>query len=286
MNELSTTEDGKFLRPKKRREERGGEKFQRILKKTIRAASSLLVLSFFIFLGHQVYIHLLENPSFRVRQIEVRGCQKIGREALLSLASIEGMPNLFTLRLRDVAKRLESHPWIECVVLRKVFPNKVLIEVEERKPIAILQLEELYYIDAKGVIFSRVGDGDGYNYPFLTGLSRQAMEKETEESKQLIMKSLELLITAEKEKASPLGEISEIHMAKVSGIHCITKTEGLTEGLEVRMGWDDFTEKLRRLSWVRADLQRRGLSVFSIDCSDLNRLVAKRASRRGALGRR
>ena len=49
--------------------------------------------------------------------------------------------------------------------MRKVFPNKVKIQIEERRPIAILQLEELYYIDAKGVIFSPVRDGDGYNFP-------------------------------------------------------------------------------------------------------------------------
>ena len=90
------------------------------------------------------------------------------------------------------------------------------------------------------------------------------------------------MITAEKERVPPVGEISEIHMEKVSGIHCITKTEGL----EISMGWDDFAEKLKRLSLVWADLQKRGLSVPSIDCSDLKRMVAKKASGGGERGRR
>ena len=187
-----------------RGEESGGEKFQEILKKAIRVAFQLLLLSFLLFIGHRVYDHLLEDPIFRVREVEVEGNQKIPKETILSLTDLEGMPNLFTVRLREVAKRLESHPWIDQVRVRKVFPNKIWIQIEERKPIAILQLEELYYIDAKGVIFSPVGDRDRYNYPFLTGLTRQTLERDPGEAKHLIMKALELLRIVNKEKVFPL----------------------------------------------------------------------------------
>jgi cell division protein FtsQ len=273
MDDSMNAQEEKFFRPKQRRETRGGEKFQRILRKTIRATSTLLVLSCLLFLGHGVYVHLLENPSYRVRQVEVRGCEKVGQETLLSLASIEGMPNLFTLPLKDVARRLESHPWIEGVTIRKAFPSKVLIEVKERRPIAIVQLGELYYIDGKGVIFCRAGEGDGYNYPFLTGLNPQALEKDSEGSKRLITKALEVLLVVEEKRGAPLAEVSEIHIEKISGIHCISKTEGL----EVKMGWDDFREKVKRLSLIWTDLESRGLKASSIDCSDMNRMVVKKA---------
>ena len=93
------------------------------------------------------------------------------------------MPNLFSVKLKEVVKRLESHPWIDQVRVRKVFPHKILIQIEERKPMAIIQLEELYYIDTKGEIFSPVGDGDEYNYPYLTGLTRRVLEKDPAEAK-------------------------------------------------------------------------------------------------------
>jgi cell division septal protein FtsQ len=262
----------RFFRPRERREGRGGERFQGILKRTVRIAFQFLLLCSFLFVGHRVYVHLLEDPFFRVREVEVEGCQKIPRETILSLIQMERMPNLFKVKLKEVAKRLESHPWIDHVVVRKVFPNKVLIQIEERKPIAILQLGELYYIDATGVIFSPVEDGDGYNYPFLTGLTRQALERDPAETKDLVMKALELLRTVEKEKVSPLEKISEIHMEKTFGIYCFTEAEGI----EVRMGWDHFGEKLKRLSILWSDLQKRGIAAASIDCSDLQRMVVKK----------
>lgn len=246
------------------------------MKKVLRIAFQLLLVSFFLFMGHWFYVHLLADPFFRVREVEVEGNRKIPRETLLSLITIEGMPNLFTVRLREIAERVESHPWIDHVKVRKIFPNKILIQVEERKPIAILQLEELYYIDQQGVIFSRAGDRDEYNYPFLTGLTRDVLVKDPAEATRLITKALELLRAADEEKASPLEEISEVHMEKAFGVQCFTQTEGL----EVRMGWDHFGEKLKRLSLIWSDLQKRGWSASSIDCSDLERMVVKRMMRR------
>ncbi len=241
----------------------------------MRVAVQLLLLSFFLFISHWLYVHLLEDPFFQVREIEVEGCGKIRQEAIHSLILIEGMPNLFTVKLEEIAKGVEKHPWIDHLVMRKVFPNKIKVQIEERKPIAILQLEELYYIDAKGVIFSPVREGDGYNFPFLTGLTRQALDKDPETSKELLMRALELLRIAEREKVSPLKEVSEIHMSRSFGMDCYTRANGL----EVKMGKDSFHEKVGKLSIIWSDLQRRGLSAMSIDCSDLNRIVVKKPCR-------
>lgn len=272
----------KFFRPRKKGEGKGSERFQEVLKKALRAAFRLLLLSSFLLVGHQAYLRLLEDPGFRVREIQVEGCRKIAQETVLALIKIEGMPNLFTVRIREIARRLEPHPWIEEVRVRKVFPNKILVQIKERRPIAILQLEELYYIDTQGVIFSPVGDRDEYNFPFLTGLTRQALEKEPVKAKHLIMKALEFLRTSEQGKSPPLEEISEIRMEKTFGIDCFTKAEGL----EVKMGWENFEEKLEKLSLIWFDLQRRGLRAASIDCSDLKRMVVKKIPQGEGLTRR
>ncbi|MGZ3558056.1 MAG: cell division protein FtsQ/DivIB [Thermodesulfobacteriota bacterium] len=273
MGEAVTVRDGKFLRPNARREERGGEKFLGIIKKILRFTFQLLLLSFFLFIGHWIYVHLLADPYFRVREVEVQGAQKIPKETLLSLTVVEGMPNLFSVKLKEVVKRLESHPWVERVQVKKVFPNKILIQVEEKSPMAIIQLGELYYIDTKGEIFSPVGERDDYNYPYLTGLTRQVLEKDPLEAQRLINKALELLRMIHQEKIPPLEEISEVHMEKAFGIQCFTKAEGV----EVKLGWEEFGEKLKRLSLIWSDLRKKGCPAVSIDCSDLRRMVVKKA---------
>ena len=262
------------LLPQRKEKEKGVERFQGLIRKAFRIALRLLLLSFLLFAGHSVYAYLLDDPFFCVKEVEIKGCQKIPQEHLLSLVQMEGLPNLFTIALGEISNRLESHPWVEEVRVRKVFPDKISIQIKERKPIAILQLEDPYYLDDKGVIFAPVGDRDGYNYPFLTGLTRQILEREPEESKRLIMKALELLGNLKQRRVSPLEEISEIHMEKAFGIECFTKNEGIG----VRMGWDRFGEKLRRLSIVWSDLRKRGITPVSIDCTDLKKMVVKNPS--------
>lgn len=262
----------RFLRPEKKKEERGFEGFQRTLKKSIRVAFHLLFLLSIFFAGHQLYVHLLKDSLFRVREVEIKGCRNIPENTVRSLAAIEGMPNLFTVPLKEIARRVEVHPWVDYVRVRKIFPNRVLIHVEERKPMAILQLEEPFYIDSKGLIFSRAGERDGYPVPYLTGLSREAFDKDPDTATYMITKAIEFLTIADQEKVPVLKEISEIRMEKIFGIRCFTRPEGV----EVRMGWDHFGEKLRRLSLLWADLQKRGVSATSIDCSDLKRMVVRK----------
>jgi cell division protein FtsQ len=266
----------KFFRPEKKGEGRGGERFQEILKRAIRMAFHILFLIFLFFVGHQLYVRLLEDSFFQVKKVEIKGCRKIQEKTILSLARVEGMPNLFTLPLKEISGRVETHPWVDYVKVRKIFPDRVLIHIEERRPMAILQLEVPFYIDSNGVIFSRVGDRDEYNFPFLTGLNKEAFDQDPVVAKHLIAKALEFLRIVDQEKVPPLEGISEIRMGKAFGIQCFT----LAEGVEVRMGWDHFREKLRRLSLIWSDLQKRGVSAGSIDCSDMRRMVVKKIPRR------
>ncbi|MGB9630319.1 MAG: cell division protein FtsQ/DivIB [Thermodesulfobacteriota bacterium] len=282
MAERVTIKEEKFLRPKKKTGEEGGERFEKVLRRMIRVAFKILILSFVIFIGHRFYLYLSEDPFFRTREIEVEGCKKVSKEELLALIRMEGMPNLFTLQLKEISRRLESHPWIKQVRIKKVFPHKIWIQVEERKPIAIVQLEEPYYIDAQGVIFSPVGDQDQYDYPFLTGLTHQALKQDASGTQSLIKKALEFLSLVEKEKRPPLKEISEIHLEKTFGLRCFSQSDHIW----VRVGWEEFGEKLRRLSLVWSDLKRRGIPVISIDCNDLKRIVVKKSPPRRELERR
>jgi len=269
--ESITIRDGRFLRLKNRREE-GGEGFRNILRNLTRWTLRLLILSSLFFGGHWIYLHLLEDPLFQVKEVELRGGRRITEKELFSLMSIKGRMNIFSVNLREIGERLGGHPWIEEIKMIKIFPNKILIEIEERRPIAIIQLDEPYYIDKKGMIFPPMGDIDGYNYPFLTGLSREFLTKDPSTANHLIMKAIELLDIFEREKVLPMKEISEIHVDRIFGINCFIKDEGI----EVKMGWDQFDEKLRRLPIILSDIQKRGISVLSIDSSDLKRMIVRK----------
>lgn len=250
------------------------EGFHSFLGKSSRLALYLLVLSLFVYGGHRLYTHLREDSVFALKEVEIRGGERLSEGQLLGILRVGERSDLLTMELSEISKRLQAHPWIEEVKMEKVFPHKLSVQIVERKPIAILQMEEPYYVDAKGVIFAPVGERDGFDYPFITGLTRRHLDEEPEESRRLIGKALELLSALRQRRTLLLEEASEIHVEKTFGLQYFTKEEGI----EVRMGWDRYGEKLRRLSIIWSDLKRKGIQPLSIDCSDLQRMVVKRAS--------
>jgi len=90
------------------------------------------------------------------------------------------------------------------------------------------------------------------------------------------------LMIVRKEKSPPLENISEIRMEKNAGIQCVAHGEDL----EVKMGWDHYGEKVKRLAILWSDLQKREGSATSIDCSDLKRMVVKGILKRLEVSRR
>ncbi len=107
-------------------------------------------------------VRALRSDLFLLKSIEVRFLQppvlKDGTvfepsslKSIQNLAGIEpGSQNLTLIDLNSVEQRLRTNPWLRTIQMRKVFPNTLLIEVDFRIPVAIVQEkdEPLLYLDA------------------------------------------------------------------------------------------------------------------------------------------
>ncbi len=276
MQDAFAIKEGGFIRLKDKRNLTEEKTFQNVIKGIIKVLFQLLLILLFLFFSHEVYVSTMEDPFFSIKEIDVKGCRRLSPDMIISMARMGDMPNIFTLNLNDIAKRLELNPWIENVDIRKIFPDRVVIQIEERRPVAIVHLEKFYYIDSNGVIFSPVNEMDKFNLPILTGVRVDSLENGKILTEDLAIKAIEFLRVIERKKIAPIEEISEIHIDKHFGIHCIS----LNEGIEIRMGWDNFEEKLKRLSIIWSDIKRRGISAIFIDCSDLRRMIVKKIDKR------
>ena len=113
---------------------------------------------------------MLENQYFSVREIQVRGGDHVRGGELVALAGLKHGMTIWRIDPAAIEKKFAKHPWVRRVVVRREFPGRVLIEVEERAPKAILAMGKLYYVDAEGMVFTEVGDGDKLGLPMITGL--------------------------------------------------------------------------------------------------------------------
>lgn len=126
---------------------------------------------------------VLRSPYFRVQSVEVRDLARdapVSPEALVRLANVPiDRVNLFRVDLKDVSRRIQAHPWVKEARVSKRLPNVLELNVEFRKPVALLLTPAgvLQYVDKQGVVFSELTLKFDHDLPLIDGVMPQETDK-------------------------------------------------------------------------------------------------------------
>jgi cell division protein FtsQ len=221
------------------------------------------------------YDYMARSPYLSVRETVVRGCKELTEKEIMTLAAVQPAPNILSLNLDAIARRIRVNPWIRDVSIGREFPNRLVIVVQERVPVALLEREKaLYLLDGGGTPFKKMESGEGTDLPVLTGLFRAGRIDEP-----LLKSSLALLnILAAAKDVPAIGAVSEINGNETFGLSLFTDM-----GFCLQLGFEGYEAKLRRLAPVMEDLDRKNLkSAFLL--IDLNDPAKISVQRRNILG--
>ena len=85
---------------------------------------------------------------FHVREVEVLGMENLTRGAVLSQAALRPRANVWD-DLSTTEARLAAHPLVRTVEVRRDLPDRLIIELEERRPVAFVPAPVLTPVDAE-----------------------------------------------------------------------------------------------------------------------------------------
>ena len=95
----------------------------------------------------------LTLPEFNLTEVKVNGLELIPEEEVLAMAHIEPEINVFKLNTKKLEKAILENSYIDSVEVKRKLPNKISIEVKERKIAFYVETEEgIYAIDDKGMV--------------------------------------------------------------------------------------------------------------------------------------
>lgn len=105
----------------------------------------LLALIVVLLGGGLVFKSMLNNPeNFTISRVDVQGERKfIKDEELKSIIAKYTKTNLYLLDTAALEADLKALPWVRNVILRKTWPDTLVIEVEEQQPVAFWGRERL-----------------------------------------------------------------------------------------------------------------------------------------------
>lgn len=114
--------------------------------------------------------------GFGLEKTTITGIKQLHISEILTAAQISPKGSLPFLSVDEARMRLERLPLVKKASIRKLYPDQVVISVEERTPHAIWQNDgELYIIAADGTVIDLMQDERFLSLPFVVGF--QANEK-------------------------------------------------------------------------------------------------------------
>lgn len=150
------------------------------------------------------------SPRFYVQSIEVLSEGPADKDELIKAANIPTNTNLFSLDLAVIKERIEKNPWVASANITRALPDRLLIRYVPQVPVAILNVQGMHYINARGKVFTGVRPGDSLQYPLVQMENPPAnVEKINPEQIRPALEALELL---EKSTILTQEDVSEISL--------------------------------------------------------------------------
>lgn len=173
-------------------------------------------------LAYQVFIR---SNVFRLTDIRVFGTRVATERQILEISGLQRGVSLLRFDEKATAAKIDSHPWVDHVEIKKQWPSAIDITVYEHQPLALVNLEndkekKLRYLSSQGHVFAEVEQGLDLDYPVITGMQlHRDVETNVLVKGSLAESANFLLVLAAKGNAVlPIQAISEVHLDQKEGL--------------------------------------------------------------------
>lgn len=108
--------------------------------------------------------------GFGVKQITISGIARLGPREVLELAGVSPLSSVPFFDVDAARARLLKAPLVASASVRKLYPNRLVIEVTERAPVALWQRDgEVSIVSADGAALDELRDARLDDLPFVVG---------------------------------------------------------------------------------------------------------------------
>ncbi|MDD5428663.1 MAG: cell division protein FtsQ/DivIB [Candidatus Omnitrophica bacterium] len=211
----------------------------------VKIALNFAVISVFLviaFLLGKAYLY--RSDYFRLNRVEIRETF-LDQRSLVSIKSrilsSYKSKSIFALDLKAIAQALQaSYPDAKDISVSLALPDKLVIKLKLRKPIAVVRGDKLYPVDEEGVIIPVADQASLKWLPVVDGVQLRPDERRAKVIKSKNMKiAIDLLRNIKDVKAVADYGVDSVNAKDTANI-----TFYLRNGIEIRIGSDNFKERI------------------------------------------
>jgi cell division septal protein FtsQ len=233
---------------KARRSELGGEIKDVVISKGM---TVIVVLIFLLVASMLVKAFLQESNYFKLRAVDIKASFLDPRASTYICNQVYNTykgRNVFSINLKYIAQYIQkSYGDVRDVVVRIAPPDKLVISLKLRKPVALVKGGKFYPIDEEGVVLPGGSRVDALNdLPVISGVDMTA--RGSRAAYRNLMLALELLQEIRQTRSLANFGVTAISVYDPSNLIFYLKN-----GIEIRVGAENFRERLDLLTRALRD---------------------------------
>jgi len=248
---------------RKKVEKRGG------IRGVLKGVAALVCLLTLGVLADRLIAEVNNAPFFRILEVQITGESTLQPEEIKSLADISMGTNILKLDLREVMNRIQKHPWIADVTVRRELPHTIRITVAERVPaVYIHDKNRFFVVDREGIL---MGEARTYQWhlPVVYGVDLTGVPLGKGPTPASIRTALEV--------GRELVSDPELEQTPYLGIEITPGQEVVLhlKGAQVRLGRGGYREKMKRFSEIAKAVEEQGIPLKEVDLRYSDQVVVR-----------
>ena len=111
----------------------------------------ILIVALFVLFSTFISQNNITINKFKIQEINIENNEILGDQELIKIFSFLYNKNIIFLNSHDLKRKIEQKSFIEKLEIKKIFPNKLVIKIFEKEPIAILidDYQKKFYLGKK-----------------------------------------------------------------------------------------------------------------------------------------
>jgi cell division protein FtsQ len=232
---------------------------------------TLLAFASMAMAARSVARYVSADPRFtlsreRPGSLQLRGLVYTSRPKVMRVFANDFERSLYSIPLDERRRRLLAIDWIESASVARIWPDRLVVTVQERKPVAFVRSRSaIMLIDRHGVLLEQPPQAR-FTFPFLAGVDSSQTEAERAVRVRRMLDLLQELGTEGK-------DVSEIDTTENSNLRVVVKAGNAA--VELLLGDTNYLSRYqtftRTFSQVPAGLPDGKVFDLRIDGSMLER---------------
>ena len=214
------------------------------------------------------YARVMASERLKVARVEVRGSRFLSEGEVRELLGPAVGENILGLDIEQLKARLRASAWVADATVTRTLPDTLRVEVMERAPLALAEVERLYLMDGDGVLIDMYGPRTAaFDLPIVRGLARADVETRRDRAQRAgaLLRDL----------ADLAGEVSEVEVESSGDMRVVLRGAGEV----LRLGAPPYRTRLLTFLSLRQELNERCPDAEYFDLRFRDRIYAKTTPR-------